>query len=397
MYIDLILMSKDKENVVQVDDIISLIENKFDYSNNIINLEDNEIECVVKSSNYNKSVSVYLSIDGYRESEARILNNCLNILKRGNHRKSYHLTVAYDESSKYMAEKLYPYISKYERLLRYVIYLTFINTLGNKWVSETLEHNKNIDFNANKVEDILEQFNLEHYEYFLFDEVHYYNAEEVLEEITEAINNDDFNKSRWKLILNKKRPYSLWDKYFSSKELDYVRDNHQYLRKFRNKVMHNKNIEYDDFKRYRSIIRRTNKQLLNTIEDIKSEKINTISVLDLVGSFKNLIEKTYQLTESFVNFVNSSSMKEFYSKIENLSKSTTIALEKIESPISNLVKNISKNNQNIKMAGEGLLSHINYTNPYKKYELIYLSKIINIEKLRRENSSAYINGIIKRL
>ena len=349
MYIDLIFMSKDKENLVQVDDIISLIENKFDYSNNIINLEGNEIECVVKSSNYNKSVSVYLFIDGYRESEARILNNCLNILKRGDHRKSYHLTVAYDESSKYMSEKLFPYISKYERQLRYLIYLTFINILGNEWVNKTIKNNKDIKLDSYNPDDILEKLTLDEYDSFLFDDIYYYNPIETLESITEAINKEDFNSKNWKFILNSKKAYSIWNKYFKKNNLDYVKDYHKRIKKYRNKVMHSKNIGYDDFVELRSILKKTNKQLKVTIDGIKEYKYESVDINDILASLGSVMVKFQESSKKLYN-----TLKPFYANFTTISKTITdLAMNKMEdyrSPINEILEEVNKRNEKINIA-----------------------------------------------
>lgn len=329
-------MSKDKENVVQVDDIISLIENKFDYSNNIINLEDNEIEFVVKNSNYNKSVSVYLSIDGYRESEARILNNCLNILKKGDHRKRYHLTVAYDESSKYMAEKIFPLLSKYERLLRYILYLKFIRSLGNNWMEEIIKNNEKIKDKSSKIESVLEDFNLEDYEYLLFEKVYSEDPTETLKKITEDINSEDFNISEWRKNLDSKKPLSNWERYFNGNNLDCISNNHNSIRKFRNRVMHNKNIDYKAFIKYQKIISEANEQLSATANYIKSGRISTVDISRLEKSFVDLIERSYKTEEMFEN-LNKVYINSLAFKVENVGKTLLKASESYLNPINKVI------------------------------------------------------------
>lgn len=335
-------MAKNDENIVRVDDIINLIKDRFGLQDNIIKIDGQEIYCIIEASNYNKSCSVIMSINGNTEKEARVLDKCKQILKRGKHRKLYYLTIAYDESSKYMAEKIYPYLSKYERLLRYLIYLTFINTLGNEWVNETLRYNKNIKLDTYNPDDILEKFNFDQFDSFLFDDIYYYNPIETLDSVTKALNNEDFNVNNWKFILNSKKPYSIRSKYFKEKQLDYVKNNHDNLRKFRNKVMHNKNIDYDEFIENRKLIRMTNKQLENTIEGIKSNKYETVNIKDLIVSIGNLAIKANNVASGVLE-----NMKPFYSafasEINNIAKSYMEYNDVITLRINNVARELNDN------------------------------------------------------
>ncbi len=349
MNIHFVFMTKSKENVVRLEDITDIINKKFDYENNIINFNEKEILCNIEASEFEKSVSVILDIEGYTEKEAKLLDECKQKIKKGEHRKNYYLTVAYDEPSKYMSEKIFPYISKYERQLRYLIYLTFINTLGNEWVVKTIKNNNGIKLDSYNPDDILEKFTLDEYDSFLFDDIYYYNPIETLESITEAINKEDFNSKNWKIILNSKKPYSLWDKYFKKNGLDYVKDYHNRIKRFRNKVMHNKNVNYYDFIEMRSILKKTNKQLKGTIDDIKEYKYESVDINDILASLGSVMAKFQESSKRLYN-----ALKPFYSNFATTTKTITdLAMNKMEtfrSPINEILEEVNKKNENLNIA-----------------------------------------------
>src|SRR5699024_3221522 len=83
-----------------------------------------------------------------------------------------------DESSQYYCEKLFYWLSKFERKLRYFIYLTLVETFGNQWVKETLREEEILrgikertkgKSNEKLIEDALEEFNFSDYTRFLFN------------------------------------------------------------------------------------------------------------------------------------------------------------------------------------------------------------------------------------
>lgn len=377
-------MTKSEENVVRLEDITDIIDKKFDYANSIINFNEKEILCNIEASEFEKSVSVILEIEGNTEKEARLLDECKQKIKRGGHRKKYHLTVAYDESSKYMSEKLFPYISKYERQLRYLIYLTFINTLGNEWVIKTIKNNKDIKLDSYNPDDILEKFTLDEYDSFLFDDIYYYNPIETLESITEAINKDDFNSKNWKFILNSKKPYSIWNKYFRKNNLDYVKDYHKRIKKYRNKVMHSKNIDYDDFVDLRSILKKTNKQLKVTIDGIKEYKYESVDVYDIMASLSGVMVKVQETSRILYD-----ALKPYYIDLATTTKYiTNLAKNKMEtyqSPMNEILEEVAKRNEKFSL-GMGILQkypqlETNNTNKYLlteyKTDSVVKAKIVN--------------------
>ena len=124
--------------------------------------------------------------------------------------------------------------------------------------------------------------------------------------------------------------------------MDYVKDYHKRIKKYRNKVMHSKNIDYDDFLELRSILKKTNKQLKVTIDGIKEYKYESVDINDILASLGSVMVKFQESSKKLYN-----TLKPFYANFATISKTK---MEDFRSPINEILEGVNKRNEKINIA-----------------------------------------------
>ncbi len=307
MQIEILFIAKDEANKVKISDVKQLFRDIFDFSHDRIQFDnENSILCVFNQTTKNKFVSVELTIDGQAAKHATILSELKNIVQSGSHRRNFHILISYDESSNYYCNKLFYWLSQYERKLRHFIYITIINALGNRWVEGTIEKDKDLEKSIKKsyaknkekmIEDALEEFDFSNYDTYLFTPYPDVEPTSVIEETIEYSRQNDIEKENIIRILNQGKAKSLWERYFKSTEIENLQDNIHNIRKIRNSVMHNKQITHEDFKVYKSLLRNSITLIDKAIIEIKTKKYYDSKISDVYISFKNVTESLRTIAE----------------------------------------------------------------------------------------------------
>lgn len=73
--------------------------------------------------------------------EAEILDNTVNRLIRGEHRKDWNIVITYDEVSQLYCCKLMPLFGVFERRTRELVYTTIIKIFGIQWFEKSFSEN----------------------------------------------------------------------------------------------------------------------------------------------------------------------------------------------------------------------------------------------------------------
>lgn len=258
MNLDIIFVNNYEEN--------SIDKFKKDFERKIIFDDDDKLFCdeLVFEYNIKKSLSnknIRLQVNTLKETETKLEADHLSLLKRGFrngiHRKNYKIIIIYDGSSEYYCNKLYKFLAKYERNLRRFIYIITLSAFGNKWVEETFSKEIKAEVsskgvNKNKhIEMALECFDFQTYIDYLFTKRSEIELEDIIEEINQFSYDKKFDKNELINILSKGKKVSLWEKLFDEYSIDILEKEIDDIRKIRNVVMHNKEINDIQFEEYK--------------------------------------------------------------------------------------------------------------------------------------------------
>lgn len=307
MYIDCIFTPKNKSQVTKIE-IKELFKKKFEYNDNRIRIESRNLECKFRIPQNKKYCSVLIEIEGSGKDEADILSKCKKKLKHTDISDNYDLTLGMDESSLYYSIKSYKFLAKYERNLRYLIYLTMIHTYGKDWVDTSVKDNSNIKngINPNKIsyENTLEIFSLNLISIYLFEKNPELNSDDFFKSVDNYLSNQESSTDE-KLnniieSISQYKGISIWEKYFNYDNLEYVEKNFKKIRIYRNDVMHHHNIYKEDFDNKKQIILKSNHLIKKAIEDIERGFIN-INLMDVNISISKVVEAIYKASIVFAN------------------------------------------------------------------------------------------------
>lgn len=230
--------------------------------------------------------------------EAEILDNAVNILIRGEHRKDWNIVITYDEVSQLYCCKLMPLFGVFERRTRELVYTTIIKIFGIQWYEKSFSENLQNTLKGkgnNKtqlIEGALNELTYEQLKEYLFVPYSNYNFEDMLEKEFAKENMDKLSKEEITDIIEKCRKVSLWDRFFGEYEQFKDFENKiEQLQPHRNTVMHNKRMTKDEYEKVRKSLKAINKLLIEAISMIEDEMYTDTKLIDVVSAFGNMCAK----------------------------------------------------------------------------------------------------------
>ena len=306
MILKLLFLHKDKSiNIEELKDELSIV---FEIKNNqIIYKEINYNFDLVKAQESNNIiVSISTTKSGNNIENAILIENIKKAIKNGKHRKNYRIITIYDDSSRYFCDKASVIISKFERTLRQFIYLTVIQVYESKWVEKTIskeieKSHKEKGINQKQyIENALEEFSFYDYINYLFDEREEWSNEVVIKECKVEIKKQNPNINYIKEILEKSVRKSLWDRLFYNYNIKFAKEDLEIIRLSRNKVMHNKDFSYSEFKSIKKLLKKLTKALEKEIININEEKYKeNANVSAVYTSFRDVFSNATEISEIF--------------------------------------------------------------------------------------------------
>lgn len=230
--------------------------------------------------------------------EAEILDNAVNRLIRGEHRKDWNIVITYDEVSQLYCCKLMPLFGVFERRTRELVYTTIIKIFGIQWYEKSFSENLQNTLKGkgnNKtqlIEGALNELTYEQLKEYLFVPYSNYNFEDMLEKEFAKENMDKLSKEEITDIIEKCRKVSLWDRFFGEYEqFKYFENKIEQLQPHRNTVMHNKRMTKDEYEKVRKSLKAINKLLIEAISMIEDEMYTDTKLIDVVSAFGNMCAK----------------------------------------------------------------------------------------------------------
>lgn len=179
------------------------------------------------------------------------------------------------------------------------MYITLINAYGREWIiksfsKEQIDDLKNKNTNVIKLLENAFEF-LTFYDYieFLFSEYTILTPEAAIEEALLKIKNNNSDILTIKNILSSsKKKTSLWNKLFEKKFDIFNKQILEDIRSIRNKVMHNKNINFDDYSVNLKLLNKINKEIKKVIDVLETQDfLKDKPVKDVINSFNKVLIK----------------------------------------------------------------------------------------------------------
>ncbi|MFR2364388.1 MAG: hypothetical protein ACLS64_01460 [Eubacterium sp.] len=229
--------------------------------------------------------------------EAEILDNAVNRLIRGEHRKDWNIVIIYDEVSQLYCCKLMPLFGVFERRTRELVYTTIIKIFGIKWFEKSFSENlqNTLKSKGNKtqlIEGALNELTYEQLKEYLFVPYSNSNFEDMLDKEFAKENLGKLSKEEITNMIEKCRKVSLWERFFGEYEQFKDFENKiEYLQPHRNTVMHNKRMTKGGYEEIRKQLKSINKLLSEAISVIEDEMYTDTKLIDVVAAFGNMCAK----------------------------------------------------------------------------------------------------------
>lgn len=336
MILKLLFLNKNK--IINIEELKEVYREIIEFENNELSYNNTryffEMEKASKANNIILSISTKNCKNNLQN--ARLIESIKTAIINGKHRKNYRIITLYDDSSKYFCDKLSIIISKFERTLREFIYLTVILVYEGKWVEKTISNeietsHKEKGVNQKKyIENALEEFSFYDYINYLFNKKEELTHEVIVEECLAEINKPNLDINRIRDFLGKSVKISLWDRLFYEYDIKLTKDNLEDIRTVRNKVMHNKNLYYDDFK--------STKKLLTKLTKTLEEEILNINEVKYLEN-KNVTAVHTSFNDAFLNAIETSEIvKVFSENIKVINRPLTQAISNLEDSFIELVR-----------------------------------------------------------
>lgn len=298
MLLKLLFFSKNEELQINRNIVLNYLSNKFIIENDKLFL--NNISFDYKLFERENSVSLFLSSNN-RDTfkEAKVFDSVRNRIISGKERKDFVIVTLWNEASNLFNSKLNKLISEFENRLRQVMYITLINAYGREWIiksfsKEQIDDLKNKNTNVIKLLENAFEF-LTFYDYieFLFSEYTILTPEAAIEEALLKIKNNNSDILTIKNILSSsKKKTSLWNKLFEKKFDIFNKQILEDIRSIRNKVMHNKNINFDDYSVNLNLLNKINKEIKKVINVLETQDLlKDKPVKDVINSFNQILIK----------------------------------------------------------------------------------------------------------
>ena len=298
MLLKLLFFSKNEELQINRNIVLNYLSNKFIIENDKLFL--NNISFDYKLLESGNSVSLFLSSNNRGTiKEGKVFDILRNTILSGEERKEFGIVTLYNEASNLFNSKLNKLISEFENSLRQVMYITLINAYGREWIiksfsKEQIDDLKNKNTNVIKLLENAFEF-LTFYDYieFLFSEYTILTPEAAIEEALLKIKNNNSDILTIKNILSSsKKKTSLWNKLFEKKFDIFNKQILEDIRSIRNKVMHNKNINFDDYSGNLKLLNKINKEIKKVIDVLETQDfLKNKPVKDVINSFNQILIK----------------------------------------------------------------------------------------------------------
>ena len=298
MLLKLLFFSKNEELQINRNIVLNYLLNKFIIENDKLFL--NNISFDYKLLESGNSVSLFLSSNNRGTiKEGKVFDSLRNTILSGEERKEFGIVTLYNEASNLFNSKLNKLISEFENSLRQVMYITLINAYGREWIIKSFSKEQ-IDNLKNKNTNILYLLDntfesLTFYDYieFLFSEYTILTPEAAIEEALLKIKNNNSDILTIKNILSSsKKKTSLWNKLFEKKFDIFNKQILEDIRSIRNKVMHNKNINFDVYSVNLKLLNMINKEIKEVIDVLETQDLlKDKPVKDVINSFNQILIK----------------------------------------------------------------------------------------------------------
>lgn len=298
MLLKLLFFSKNEELQINRNIVLNYLSNKFIIENDKLFL--NNISFDYKLLESGNSVSLFLSSNNRGTiKEGKVFDSLRNTILSGEERKEFGIVTLYNEASNLFNSKLNKLISEFENSLRQVMYITLINAYGREWNIKSFSKEQ-IDNLKNKNTNILYLLDntfesLTFYDYieFLFSEYTILTPEAAIEEALLKIKNNNSDILTIKNILSSsKKKTSLWNKLFEKKFDIFNKQILEDIRSIRNKVMHNKNINFDVYSVNLKLLNMINKEIKEVIDVLETQDLlKDKPVKDVINSFNQILIK----------------------------------------------------------------------------------------------------------
>ena len=241
---------------------------------------------------------------------AKVLNYINNNIKKSIIHKDYYIIQTYDESSKYLCNKIYPKFNEFERKIRRVIYLILIKAFGKLWVQEAISDDlkyklkSKINSTDAMIEQALQEMDINDLEDFLFKSRYWYNIEDIIsnELCIENINN--LNKDEIIKLLEKIQKYNLWNKCFSEIKVTNLEEKLEKIRKLRNKVAHFKEITLEEYTESQKLLKSIIKEIDFAIRYVSLKNYDISISKDIVISFAEMTQKIIESLNTLLKPIN---------------------------------------------------------------------------------------------
>ena len=298
MLLKLLFFSKNEKLKINRTIVEKYLSEKFNLENNKLLL--NNVIFEYKLFERGNSVSLFLSSNNRVSiKEAKIFDRIRNTIITGKERKDFGIVTLYNEASNLFSSRLNKLISKFENNLRQVMYITLINTYGREWTIKSFSREQVCDL-KNKNTNVLDLLDtafesLTFYDYieFLFSEYTILTPEAAIEEALLKIKNNNSDILTIKNILSSsQKKTSLWNKLFEKKFDIFTKQILEDIRSIRNKVMHNKNINFDDYSVNLNLLNKINKEIKKVINVLETQDLlKDKPVKDVINSFNQILIK----------------------------------------------------------------------------------------------------------
>jgi len=349
MILKLLFLNKNK--IINIEELKEVYREIIEFENNELSYNNTryffEMEKASKANNIILSISTRNSKNNLQN--ARLIESIKTAIINGKHRKNYRIITLYDDSSKYFCDKLSIIISKFERTLREFMYLTVILVYEGKWVEKTISNeietsHKEKGVNQKKyIENALEEFSFYDYINYLFNKKEELTHEVIVEECLAEINKPNLDINRIRDFLRKSVKISLWDRLFYEYDIKLTKDNLEDIRTVRNKVMHNKNLYYDDFK--------LTKKLLTKLTKTLEEEILNINEVKYLEN-KNVTAVHTSFNDAFLKAIETSGIvKVFSENIKVINRPLTQTISDLE---DSFIEHVRRQNDRIRAQSQSI-------------------------------------------
>lgn len=239
-----------------------------DELNKSLNLDENEIT-------YTPIVQEGLNIfsfsrNGDNETTAKKLDEIKNAVFQS--LNPSNLFVITDGASSYFCQRLYPQMANFERGLRKVLYLASIKSKDEKVIT--------------MCKQIEQQEFAAIYQMLFSDTTYVTEARKIVNSKTPELSKHDIIKQ-----LNGLPESTLWSKLFNS-QYSYIPENFLEIKDGRNKIMHSRNVSFEDYSATKNHLDKSNK-ILNQIEFdvLGKENFSSYEVLISIAEALGAISK----------------------------------------------------------------------------------------------------------